>query len=172
MTGTVRVRYGVNDDPRRWGYHVLGMEYDFERARGFPVIEAAVEHTAVGYAAVMGWVQVAWYREPRADEEVFVHVAPQLRVTGMPWFLFGVRPYFFDAPSTASDDAEFRADAFLAASPDAVMTPVVEPLCGFSWGYDVTAGTPAATELTPAGPARWAAMVPVLAGACPAWTFR
>jgi hypothetical protein len=55
--GTVRVRYGVNDDPRRWGYHVLGLPYDFERSRGFPLIEATFEHPAEGYAAVMGWIQ-------------------------------------------------------------------------------------------------------------------
>ena len=48
----------------------------------------------------MGWIQVVRYREPDADEEIFVDVAPQLRDTGVPWFSFGVRAAFFDAPST------------------------------------------------------------------------
>jgi hypothetical protein len=170
--GTVTVRHGINDDPRRWGYDVLDLSYDFERSRGFPVVEASVEHPAEGYAAVMGWIQVARYREPGAEEDVIVDVAPQLRGSGVPWFSFGVRPAFFDAPSTTADEATFRFDAFLAVSPDAVMTPVAEPLCGFSWGCDVTGGTPASTPLTPAGAERWAAIRPALAAACPEWSFR
>jgi hypothetical protein len=170
--GTVRVRSGVNEDPRRWGYHVLEMPDLVERSRGFPVVEATVEHPAEGYAAVMGWLQVARYREPGEDEEVFVDVAPQLQGGGVPWMSFGVRPAYFDAPSTTSDEAAFRADVFLAVTPDAVMTPVAEPLCGFSWGYDVAAGVPAPVALTPAGPERWAAMAPALAAGFPKWTFR
>jgi hypothetical protein len=170
--GTVRVRRGVNDDPRRWGYHVLDLPDLVERSRGFPVVEATVEHPAEGYGAVMGWVQLVRYREPDDGEEVIVDVAPQLQGSGVPWMSFGVRPAYFDAPSTTSEDAEFRADAFLAFSPDAVMTRVVAPLCGFSWGYDVCDGMPAPVPLAPAGSERWAAMVPAFAAACPAWTFR
>jgi hypothetical protein len=172
VPGTVTVRYGTNDGPRRWGYDVLDLPYDFERSRGFPVVEASVEHPAEGYAAVMGWIQVARYRESGADEEVIVDVAPQLRGSGVPWFSFGVRPAFFDAPSTTADDATFRFDAFLAVSPDAVMTPVAERLCGFSWGCDVVGGMPASTPLTPAGAERWEANRPAVAAACPDWTFR
>jgi hypothetical protein len=172
VPGTVRVRVGVNDDPRRWGYHLLDMPELVERSRGFPVVEATVEHPAEGYAAVMGWIQVVRYREPGRDEEVIDDVAPQLRGSGVPWMAFGVRPAYFDAPSTDSDGATFRADAFLAATPDALMTPVAEALCGFAWGYDVAGGVPASQPLTPAAPERWAAMVPALAAACPAWTFR
>jgi hypothetical protein len=120
----------------------------------------------------MGWIQVARYDEPDAEQEVFVDVAPQLQGKGIPWMSFGIRPAYFDAPSTTSDDAAFRADAFLAVTPDGLMTPVAEPLCGFSWGYDVVGGTPAPTPVTPAGPERWAAIRPPLAAACPDWTFR
>jgi hypothetical protein len=171
VPGTVTVRHGINDDPRRWGYDVLDLPYDFERSRGFPVVEATVAHPAEGYAAVMGWIQVVRYRDAETDE-VIVDVAPQLRGSGVPWFSFGVRPAFFDAPSTTSDEATFRFDAFLAFTPHAVMTPVAEPLCGFSWGCEVTGGTPASTPLTPAGADRWAAIRPALAAACPDWTFR
>ena len=170
--GAVRVRQGVNEDPRRWGYHLLDMPDLVERSRGFPVVEATVEHPAEGSAAVMGWIQVVRYREPGEDEEIIVDVAPQLQGSGIPWMSFGVRPVYFDAPSTTSEEASFRADAFLAASPDGVMTPVAEPLCGFSWGYDVAAGVPAPAPLTPAARERWAAMVPALAAGCPGWTFQ
>jgi hypothetical protein len=172
LPGTVRVRAGVNEDPRRWGYHLLDMPELVERSRGFPVVEATVEHPAEGYAAVMGWIQVARYREPGSAEEVFVDVAPQLQGSGMPWLSFGVRPAYFDAPSTDSNEATFRADAFLAVTPDGLMSPVAEPLCGFSWGYDVAGGAPGSAPLAPAGADQWAAMVPALADACPKWTFR
>jgi hypothetical protein len=170
--GTVHVRHGVNEDPRRWGYDLLEMPDLVERSRGFPVVEATVEHGAEGYAAVMGWLQVVRYRDDESGEELIVDVAPQLQGAGVPWMSFGVRPAYFDAPSTTSDEAAFRADAFLAVTPDALMTPVAEPLCGFSWGYDVTGGVPARAPLAPAGPERWAAMVPALAAAYPKWTFR
>jgi hypothetical protein len=169
--GTVTVRRGVNDDLRRWGYHLLDMPELLERSRGFPVVEATVAHPAEGYGAVMGWIQVVRYSEPAAEDELIVDVAPQLRGAGVPWMSFGVRPAYFDAPSTDSDDATFRADAFLAASPDALMTPVAEPVCGFSWGYDVVAGTPAPAPLTVAEAERWTAMRPTLAAACPGWSF-
>jgi hypothetical protein len=169
--GTVRVRAGLNEDPRRWGYHLLGLPELVERSRGFPVVEASIEHPAEGYAAVMGWIQVVRYREPDADEEVIVDVAPQLQGSGVPWMSFGVRPAYFDAPSTDSEEASFRAHAFLAATPDGLMTPVAEPLCGFSWGYDVAGGAPASLPVTPAGPEQWAEMVPVLQAGCPKWRF-
>jgi hypothetical protein len=171
-SGSVTVRCGLNDDPCRWGYDLLDLPDLVEVSRGFPVVEATVAHPAEGYAAVMGWIQVARYREPGEDEELFVDVAPQLKGSGIPWMSFGVRPAYFDAPSTDSADATFRADAFLAASPDALMTPVAEPLCGFSWGYDVVGGTPASVPVTVADASRWAAMRPALQAACPAWTFR
>ncbi len=53
----VQIRYGRNDDPKRWGYDLLALDFDIDAARGFPVIEARVEYPAEGYAAVMSWIQ-------------------------------------------------------------------------------------------------------------------
>ena len=127
-----------------------------------------------GYAAVMGWIQVTAQRWPPIErEELLVDVAPQMQAAGarMPYFAFGVRPTFFDAPSTDDPDYEFRAAAFLTASPDAVMTPVVEPLCGFRWGYRIVDETPNVDPLEPAGAAEWAWMRSTLERDYPGWTF-
>jgi hypothetical protein len=143
VAGRVHVDYQVNKDPERWGYPVLALESLTQLSRGCPVVEATVEYPAEGYAAVMGWIQVVRHgADAAAQAEVLVDVAPQMHAVDarMPYFAFGVRPTFFDAPSTDDEEYEFRAHAFLTASPDAVMSPVVEPLCGFSWGYDVVRG--------------------------------
>ena len=51
----MRVAYGINADPKRWGYHLLGLDFDIEVALGFPVIEARVEYPGEGYAGYLGW---------------------------------------------------------------------------------------------------------------------
>jgi len=173
--GHVEVEYGPNEEPARWGYPLLGLESLVERSRGCPVVRASVEYPGEGYAAAMGWIQVTAQRWPPAErEELLVDVAPQMQAVDarMPYFAFGVRPTFFDAPSTDDRDYEFRAAAFLTASPDALMTPVVEPLCGFSWGYRVVDETPHIDPLEPAGAAEWAWMRRTLERDYPAWTFR
>jgi len=35
------------------------------------------------------------------------------------------------------------------------MTSVVEPACGFGWGYDLRPGTPTPIKLLPAGRVEW-----------------
>ena len=138
------------------------------------MVAATVDCPAEGYAAVMGWIQVVRHRAaPASRPEVLVDVAPQMHKADarMPYFAFGVRPTFFDAPSTDDDDCEFRAHAFLTASPDALMSPVVEPLCGFGWGYRVVAGVPGIAPLEPAGASEWASMRAELEPRYPRWTF-
>jgi hypothetical protein len=54
-----------------------------------------------------------------------------------PFFSWGLRPSLFDAPAIAQTSVDWWADSFLVASPDALMTPVIEPLCAFRWGYTV-----------------------------------
>lgn len=171
MAGRVQVDYEVNEDPVGWGYPVLALESLIQRSRGCPVVQATVEYPAEGYAAVMGWIQVVRHRP--AAPEILVDVAPQMHAVdaGMPYFAFGVRPTFFDAPSTDDEEYEFRAHAFLTASPDAVMSPVVEPLCGFSWGYEVVRGKPEIAQLERAGKAEWSWMRSVLEQRYPNWTF-
>jgi len=45
----------------------------------------------------------------------------------------------FDAPSRGSrDDLDWEAHSFLCVSPDAVLTPRVQAITGFSWGFTIT----------------------------------
>jgi hypothetical protein len=148
LAGRVRVAYSANSDPRRWGYHLLGLDFNIDVARGFPVIEARVEYPAEGYAAYFGWIQIVRYWIGGNDEPtVIMDVAPQLREARMPYFSFGIQPVLFDAPCSSGENVTWRAWSFLTFTPDCVMTSVVEPACGFRWGLRLTRRDPNAEHL-------------------------
>lgn len=172
IDGGVRVRYTRNEDPRRWGYDLLRLDFDTGVARGFPVIEAKVEYPAEGYAAIMSWIQVVRYLVGAQQQPtVIVDVAPQMRDAGMPYLSFGIQPTLFDAPAITERDVVWRAWSFLTYTPDALMTPVVEPACGFRWGYDVRDGSPEPTELLSAGRDEWLEIRDELRARYPEWRF-
>ena len=171
LPGRALVRYGVNDDPSRWGYRLIGLPFDIECARGCPVLEASVDYPAEGYAAQLGWIQIIRYGVPRGAEAAIVDAPPQMADAGIPWAAWGVRPTLFDAPSTSELEFRFRALTFLASSPDAVMTKVVAPLCGFSWGYDVHDGVPAVAPIAVNGLCGWRGARELLSSHCQGWTF-
>ena len=81
LDGCVRVRYVLNDDPRRWGYDRLELDFEIDTARGFPVIEGRIEYPAEGYAGYLGWVQVVRYWVEGQVEPTVVapDVAPQMK---------------------------------------------------------------------------------------------
>jgi hypothetical protein len=165
--GRVRASLTVNDRPERWGYHLLGLSYSADASRGFPVVEAEVDFAAEGYAAWLGWVQVVWM-----NDDVIVDRAPQLLDSGVPYVTFGVRPAFFDAPSTTVASATWRARTFLTATPDLVMTKVVEPVAGFTWGYDLEDGRVDVVGLAQADADDWPATRTELTRELPHWEFR
>ena len=133
VDGVVRVSLARNDEPERWGWRLLGLDVPLELIVGFPVVEATVDYPAEGYAAVMGWVQVVRYEatdesvsgEP--ETVVLADVAPQLQGLGMPYVAFGVRPTYFDAPAISAPEADWRAVTFLTATPDVLLSRVIEP---------------------------------------------
>lgn len=130
--GQISVQYGANDDPVRWGYAVLELDwFRPELVRGFPVMQASVEHPAEGYAAEMGWLQVVRYEVRDTGEEATVTVfdaPPQLANTETPYAAFGVRPTFFDAPSIEGlREVNWDADTFLVYTPDAVLSRIHWP---------------------------------------------
>jgi hypothetical protein len=43
----------------------------------------------------------------------------------------------FDAPAIVGVSVDWWADARLVASPDALTTPVIAPLCALRWGCEV-----------------------------------
>lgn len=133
--GLVTVDHQTNEAPRRWGYHLLGLPYDPGVAEGFPVVGASVSFPGGGYAAAMSWIQILRYGGELGEEVVEVDQPPQHSDAGTPYCYWGICPFFFDAPSTVREGVTWTADAFLAASPDALMSRTVQPVCGFRWGY-------------------------------------
>ena len=171
--GTVRVEYAVNEDPRRWGNTLLGVAAPLrpdEVGKGFPLCRATVSFAGEGYAAVMAWIQILRFHG--AQNGVLVDQPPQLEGSGMPYVYWGPCPSFFDNPFTTTRGVHWTADAFLVISPDAVMTRVVQPVCGFSWGYSTEGEQTAALPLTPLDPAAWPAACAILREQYPTWEFR
>ncbi len=166
------VSYGENDDPPRWGYDLLGLDFAWEVSRGFPVLRADVTYEGDGYAAVLGWVQVVSMSVAgEAAPRVMVDVAPQLIGSGFPYVSFGVEPTMFDAPSTTDRDVGWVARTFLTASPDRLMTRVVAPIVGFRWGYTMNGRDVAVDALAAASDDDWQIARRVLAGRFSDWQF-
>ncbi len=174
LDGRVEVRCTANNDPRRWGYHLLEDALGFppEKAEGFPVVSARVRYPGEGYGAAMGWVQVVRMREAgRREEQAIVDKPPQLADDGSPYCFWGPEPSFFDAPSTTARLELWSAHAFLVASPDAVMTKEVRPVCGFSWGFANPGPDPEAEQVRSIGEEEWTAARNVLTRGYPEWSF-
>jgi hypothetical protein len=174
LDGRVSVSYGINDDPKRWGFHLFGQNWGSgEIARGFPVLQAKVKYPAEGYAGLLGWIQVVLLTDKDESETTWIvpDVAPQYREANLPYTAFGIEPVFFDAPATDGKNVEFQATAFLTYTPDCLLTPVVEPLCGFTWGYDVEQGTVRAKELAECTQDDWSEARKLLRIRLPTWTF-
>jgi hypothetical protein len=174
--GHVRVKYDVNEDPSRWGFDRLGFDWDVSVARGFPLIEARVDYPAEGYAGYLGWIQGVVYTVSRGTEpdeivSVTPDVAPQLRDANMPYLSFGIEPVLFDAPAFTEPNVDWNARAFLTYTPDLLMSPVVEPLCGFFWGYEVANGIVERKELRGAQLEDWIEVRKDLRVRLPTWKF-
>jgi hypothetical protein len=171
--GRVVIRYGLNDEPSRWGYNLLGIKSLVEGSRGFPVVTAEVETAAEGYAGVMSWIQMVWMKDLDGEgpEELVFDRAPQLLDLDLPYVSFGARPVFFDAPSIDASNVDWDAQAFLTYTPDCLMTRVVKRLCGFSWGYRLRDRRPTSVPLCETGTTEWSAACPLLRARFQSWTF-
>jgi hypothetical protein len=174
--GRVTIEYSLNEDPARWGFDLLDIEFDVEVARGFPVAQARVTFPREGYAGLLGWIQVVDYqvtREGIREERVWVvpDVAPQVREADSPYLAFGIEPMMFDAPAFTERDVNWTARTFLTFSPDCLMTPVVEPLCGFRWGYVISDRVVTTKELAAASLEDWIDARRQLQRRLPTWTF-
>jgi hypothetical protein len=176
QAGTVDVTHRLNDGAAGVGFDLLGLDFTDDHVRGFPVVEATVEHPAQGYRALMGWIQVVRYTSPGDGDMFIVDAAPQFLALGLdfPFMSWGMRPSLFDAPATVEVSVDWWADAFLVASPDALMTPVIEPLCAFRWGYliddkgAVTSREPRVRDTA----AAWSEIRDGLQAKHPGWTLR
>ncbi len=168
--GVVRVTYTVNEDPPRWGNPLLGFADELPDAgRDFPVCQASVTFAGEGYASVMGWIQILRFHG--TENGVLVDQPPQLEGTDMPYVYFGPSASFFDNPFTDQRGVHWTAEAFLVISPDAVMTRVVQPVCGFRWGYSTEGERTAALPLARVERETWLAACAVLRERYARWTF-
>lgn len=175
--GRVTITYGVNNDPARWGFGLLGLAAPgAEEARGFPVIQARAAFPREGYAGLLGWVQVVNYvavRDGVPEETAWVvpDVAPQSQDANTPYLAFGIEPVLFDAPATTEKNMNWTARSFLTYTPDCLMTRVVEPLCGFRWGYVTAGGVVTPKELAPSSKEDWIEARRMLRVRLPTWSF-
>jgi hypothetical protein len=89
-----------------------------------------------------------------------------------PYAWYGLRPEFFDAPSReARYDMDWLAHAFLCVSPDAVLTPRVQAIAGFSWGFTITGADISFVPPAALGPGDWDGHLALLTATYPGWTF-
>lgn len=163
----------VNEAPHRWGYHLLGLPYDPGIAEGFPVVRASVSFPGEGYAAAMGWIQLVRYYGGGeiGDEVVEVDHPPQHSAARTPYCYWGISPSFFDAPSMAQEGVTWAAETFLTASPDALMTRAVQPVCGFRWGYTTRRNPPELLPVEPLDEKAWEPVRAELQGRYLDWNF-
>jgi hypothetical protein len=169
--GQIAVSVTRNADPEAIGYSMLshGLPVDF--ARDFPVCRATVTYPADGYAAVFGWTQLVRSTDSSSGGFEMDPIAIY-RDVATPYAWYGLTPELFDAPSRDSrDDLSWEARSFLCVSPDAVITPRVLAVAGFSWGFTITGQDISLTQPAALGPQAWDDHLDLLTASYPGWTF-
>ena len=126
--GRVRAKILANDDPAALGCG--------DYARGFPYCIAKIEHPSIGYADMLGWVQLI---DSSPSEEGFrIDELQLLTEVTHPFAYFGTAPTLCDAPHTdESGDWDFTAHTFLCGLGGklAEFRREVRAVLGFSWGF-------------------------------------
>ncbi len=171
ISGLIAVAVTRNADPGAIGYSLLSGGLPTDAARGFPVCRGTVTYPAEGYAAMVGWTQMVRSTDGAPDRFEMDPIALYRQVS-TPYAWFGIRPELFDAPSRDSRyDMTWEAHSFLCVSPDAVLTPHVQVIAGFSWGFavnhqDIAFARPAALR-----PEAWDSHLDLLRADYPEWIF-
>jgi hypothetical protein len=175
MAGEVRVRLEPNVDRPDWmepaDRQASGEAWDGAWMGSFPACTAVIDHPAVGYQAMCGWVQLV--RSTDSDPDLFeMDPIPITADLDLPYCWFGMKPTLFDAPSRESRaDLDWRARSFLGASPGIIISRTVVPVAAFEWGFDIRDGTVrlSAPEALPLS--TWDEHTAYLKQSHPAWTF-
>jgi hypothetical protein len=170
IPGSIGLSIVENTDPARVGYELFGGGATVDAARGFPICRANVRYAAEGYAAVFGWTQMV--RSTDAADRFEMDPIAIYESVATPFAWYGVKPEAFDAPSRETRyEMEWEAQCFLCVAPDAVLTPRVAAVAGFSWGFVVTQSDIhfAAPRILRASD--WNSHLPLLRDSYPAWTF-
>lgn len=90
-----------------------------------------------------------------------------------PFVVFGSTPTLFDAPGPNSPRAHdlWTAESWLAVCADTLRTRQVAPVCGFRWGYDLTAAPPAPFSPSVLDAGEWDCAATTLESSFHPWTF-
>lgn len=162
--GRTVVEIRENDDPEAYGC--------VEAARGFPICVATVEHPAIGYADMFGWVQLV----ERSDEPEGFAIDPLelLTETTHPFAFFGPMPILFDNPHRDDGkDWDFRANTFLCGLGGKLFEfrHEARAVLGFSWGFSRRGREIEFFDLARISAEDWNGHRDYLASAYSAWSF-
>ena len=171
LDGYIDVSLARNTDPGSLGYSLLSGGQPVDFARDFPVCRATVTYPADGYAAIFGWTQVVRSTDSTGIGFEMDPIAIY-RDIPTPYAWYGLKPELFDAPSRGDRyDMDWEAHSFLCVSPDAVVTPQVQAIAGFRWGFTVTgAGIDFVPPMVLRSPA-WDDHLDLLRASYPSWVF-
>lgn len=162
--GRVRVEVRVNDDPA-----AIGCD---EMARGFPFCHATVDHPAVGYADMLGWVQLV--RSSAREGGFFLDYFEPLGYVPHPFGFYGLEPSLFDAPHTDELETwDFLAHSFLCGLGGELLEfrREVRAVLGFSWGFSKRGSEIENLRPGALGATDWDDHLDYLSGAYPDWKF-
>jgi hypothetical protein len=169
LDGVIDVALARNTDPGSLGHSLLFGGRLLDSARDFPVCRARLTYPADGYGAVFGWTQLV-----RESPELGFEMDP-IAIYGdvsTPYAWFGLKPELFDAPSRdARYDMDWEAHSFLCVSPDAVITPRVQAITGFSWGFAFRGSDTVFSPPAVLNSDAWNSHLPLLRATYPGWTF-
>jgi hypothetical protein len=125
--GRVRAEVRANDDPASLGCGEL--------ARGFPCCRATIDHPAVGYADMLGWVQLL--DSSHGAEGFEIDPFEPVGAAPHPFAFYGEAPTLFDAPHSDDEAWDFLAHSFLCGLGGEVLEfrHEARAVLGFSWGF-------------------------------------
>ncbi|HEX5292510.1 MAG TPA: hypothetical protein VFX25_26870 [Streptosporangiaceae bacterium] len=171
LAGRIDVSLTRNTNPGALGYSLLTGGQPAEFAVDFPVCRAAVSYPADGYAAVFGWTQMVRSTDGAGTSFEMDPIAIY-RDVPTPFAWYGLKPELFDAPSReARPDMDWAAHSFLCISPDAVVSPRVQAITGFSWGFTITDGRFTYTQPMALASEAWDGHLNLLRASYPNWVF-
>jgi hypothetical protein len=166
IAGAVDIKLDITRNPDELGA--------MPEAIGLPHCHAAVRYPGLGYAGMLGWIQLVRSTDNNSRGERFeMDPLTLLGDVSHPFAFFGVTPTLFDAPARRSRaDLDWLAHSFLCyLKNDDEDVRIVQAVTGFSWGFTITA---AATTVTPARPLSsedWSRHRDLLHAEHPDWLF-
>jgi hypothetical protein len=139
---------------------------------GYPYCEAVVGFPGQGYDAMFGWVQLVRSTD-LADGQFAFDPLRHFEDSPSPYGFYGCRPTLFDAPSRDERaPLDWIAHSFLAPLGIFEEERMVQPLLGFSWGFDIDrAARIRAKPVERLSPDHWAEHLAYLRRQFPGWSF-